>query len=106
MHRGRLLALDTPRGLSQLASMKAMSFSTIDPIAPEEISAAIGQPVTLVNGSYRVDASPTPQLVASVTRWLSDRGVLLSEMRVGGASLEEAFLILTEEEGDEGEVYR
>jgi ABC-2 type transport system ATP-binding protein len=106
LHRGRLLALDTPSGLSELASMKAMTFSTADAIAPEELANAIGQPVALVNGSYRVDASPTPQLVASVAGWLSDRNVLLSEMRVGGASLEEAFLILTEEEREEGEVYQ
>jgi ABC-2 type transport system ATP-binding protein len=106
VHRGRLLALDTPSGLSELASMKTMSFSTADAIPSEELANVIGQPVALVNGSYRVDASPTPQLVASVTGWLADRNVLLSEMRVGGASLEEAFLILTEEEEDEGETHR
>jgi hypothetical protein len=41
----------------------------------------------------RVD--PTPARIAQLTAWLATQGALLTELRAGGRSLEQAFLSLT-----------
>jgi ABC-2 type transport system ATP-binding protein len=41
-----------------------------------------------------LDAAPTPRLVAALATWCADRGLLLTELRLGAASLEERYLEL------------
>jgi ABC-2 type transport system ATP-binding protein len=49
-------------------------------------------------GRYRIDGSgPTPPLVAGLTAWCAERGILVAELRTGGATLEERYLELTGE---------
>jgi hypothetical protein len=43
----------------------------------------------------------TPELVARLAAWLETEGVLLTELRAGSRSLEQAFLDITSEEEDE-----
>jgi hypothetical protein len=38
---------------------------------------------------------PTPTRIAELTTWLATQGVLLTELRAGSRSLEQAFLLLT-----------
>jgi hypothetical protein len=38
---------------------------------------------------------PSPEVVASLTQWLASEHVLLTELRAGSRSLEQAFLSLT-----------
>jgi ABC-2 type transport system ATP-binding protein len=49
-------------------------------------------------GEYVVDTPATPELIAALTAWLRDRGVILGDLRAGRSSLEEVFLRLTSEE--------
>jgi hypothetical protein len=45
-----------------------------------------------------VRADPSPELVARLAAWLETEGVLLTELRAGSRSLEQAFLDITSEE--------
>jgi ABC-2 type transport system ATP-binding protein len=49
-------------------------------------------------GRYRIDGvGPGPSLVAGLAAWCAERGVLIAELRTGGATLEERYLELTGE---------
>jgi ABC-2 type transport system ATP-binding protein len=51
-------------------------------------------------GRYRLDgAEPSPALIARLTAWCAERGVLIAELRTGGSSLEERYLELTGQPG-------
>ncbi len=51
-------------------------------------------------GRYRlVGRDPDPALVGTLAAWCAERGVLIVELRVGGATLEERYLELTGERG-------
>jgi len=52
------------------------------------------------DGTLVVHADPSPQLVARLAAWLETEGVLLTELRAGSRSLEQAFLDITSEEED------
>ncbi|HET9614010.1 MAG TPA: hypothetical protein VFP22_04280, partial [Candidatus Limnocylindrales bacterium] len=53
-------------------------------------------------GRYRVSgAAPTPRLVAALAAWCEARGLLVGELRAGGASLEERYLELTGGDAEE-----
>ncbi len=45
-------------------------------------------------GRYRIAAPATPALVAGVTAWCADRGILVAELRAGGGTLEERYVAL------------
>jgi hypothetical protein len=71
-------------------------------IDPEALASALGAPVEVDTvipadgvASYRVLADPDPAMVARLAAWLSERGTLLEELRVGGGTLEQVFLGLT-----------
>ena len=46
-------------------------------------------------GRYAVPGEATPALVAAVTAWCAERGVLAEDLRAGRRSLEDVFLSLT-----------
>jgi hypothetical protein len=47
------------------------------------------------DGTIVVRVEPTPARVAELTAWLATQNALLTELRAGGRSLEQAFLSLT-----------
>ena len=50
-------------------------------------------------GRYRIDGVvPAPPLVAELAAWCAERGILIAELRTGGATLEERYLELTGEQ--------
>jgi ABC-2 type transport system ATP-binding protein len=60
-----------------------------------ELSAALGVEVAEVHrGSYRIDGSSSPALVARLTAWLAERELVLGDLRVGHERLEDVFLRL------------
>lgn len=99
--RGRLVALDTPAGLRRAVG-REVRFTTASPVRPEAVATALGLPVGSVereaDGATLVHAEPTPGLVARLTSWLASEGILVTELRAGSRSLEQAFLAITASE--------
>jgi len=96
--RGRLVALDTPAGLRRAVS-EEIRFTCHPSVAENDVAAALDVPREAVaresDGTLVVRIEPTPARIAQLTAWLSRRHVLLTELRAGSRTLEQAFLALT-----------
>ncbi len=95
--RGRLVALDTPRGLMRgetAGAVRLVAPPGLDTEALARLPGARSARET-APGAYTIETDDAPVVVAALTAWLRDGGVTLSELRVGHGSLEEAFLRLT-----------
>ena len=92
--RGRLVALDSPAGLRRGVA-REIRFATQPPVLEVDVSAALGVPVQRDDdGSLIMRADPTPERIAELSAWLASQHVLLTELRAGSRSLEQAFLTL------------
>jgi ABC-2 type transport system ATP-binding protein len=95
---GRLVALDTPAGLRQ-ASAKEIRFVSEPPVSEEAVALAMDLPRAAVDhendGTLVVHVEPTPARIALLSDWLARQNTLLTELRAGSRSLEQAFLTLT-----------
>ena len=94
---GRLIALDTPAGLTGTQNATVVRF-----IAPAGLDCAQLGALTSARkaeeirpGSYLIETDAAPALLAELTAWLRDRDITLSELHVGHGSLEDLFLRLT-----------
>ncbi len=104
IHRGRLLAEDTPERLG--AGMSSEGLIEIESAGdPERIEAALGQVPGVRRvarggeGRYRLETDPGVELRSEAARALLDAGFpLLGLRRAGAASLEDVFLHLTTSE--------
>ena len=98
---GRVVAAGTPDEIVAPAVARA-SFRLASPLSePDraELGTRLGSAVDAAGaGWYRVAAPASPRLVAELTSWLADHGLLASELRAGGGSLEERYLELTAED--------
>jgi ABC-2 type transport system ATP-binding protein len=95
---GRVLADGSPGSLTD-SGPATLRFSTSGPIDAAALSESVAAPVTEERpGLYRVDA-PLPA-VADLTAWLAAHDTELTELR-RGRSLEEAYLALVGEAGDQ-----
>ncbi len=98
---GRLVACDSPVELTARAAADETTFSAVPGLDVGALASTLGLPSTDVRelrpGDYLVEVTATPKLVAALTAWLCDQGVLLSELRAGRRSLEDVFLRLTSE---------
>jgi ABC-2 type transport system ATP-binding protein len=108
MDRGRIVARGT---LAELAAGAAprLRFSLssrvaeADRVGLEGRLGAIGPNDTATHlveddgvGRYRLDGTdPTPEVVAALASWTAEHGLLIVDLRTGGASLEERYLELT-----------
>ena len=94
---GRLVALDTPTGLTGVQNATVVRF-----VAPAGLDctqlAALPSALKAEEirpGSYLIETDTAPVLVAALTAWLRDQQITLTELRVGHGSLEDLFLRLT-----------
>ena len=94
---GRLIALDTPTGLTGVQDANVVRF-----VAPAGLDCAqLGKLPSARSaeeirpGSYLLETDDAPALLAELTAWLRDEHITLSELRVGHGSLEDLFLRLT-----------
>jgi ABC-2 type transport system ATP-binding protein len=96
--RGQLVALDTPAGLRRAVAHE-VRVVTVPPIDEAEVAAALGLASGVVerenDGTLVLRVEPSPATVARLATWLAERGILLTELRAGSRSLEQAFLALT-----------
>jgi hypothetical protein len=68
-------------------------------VAEDEVAAALNLPRNAVeyenDGTLVLRVEPTPARIAELTTWLASQNVLLTELRAGSRSLEQAFLTIT-----------
>jgi ABC-2 type transport system ATP-binding protein len=99
---GHLVALDTPAGLRH-AVANEVRFGTEPTVTEDAVAAALGVERVAVarenDGTLLVHVEPTPARIAELTAWLASEEVLLTELRAGSRSLEQAFLTLTASDG-------
>lgn len=102
MDHGRLVALDTPAGLRQ-AVANEVRFATTPRVSEEAVALALGVARGGVerenDGTLVLRVDPTPRQIAELAAWLASQDVLLTELRAGSRSLEQAFLTLTASDG-------
>jgi ABC-2 type transport system ATP-binding protein len=95
--RGQLVALDTPAALRRSVA-RELRLVTVPPVPEVELAAALGLPAHSVSsehdGTRILRTDPTPAQIAALSAWLAERNILLTELRAGSRSLEQAFLSL------------
>jgi len=108
LDRGRLVALGTPAELTGAGAPRVRFRIS----APLDATDADALAATAGGGAVRVVAAgpgaqyelaglaeaADPRLVAALAGWCADRGLLITELRVGAASLEERYLELVGED--------
>jgi ABC-2 type transport system ATP-binding protein len=98
MDHGRLVALDSPSGLRH-AVANEVRFACQPAVGEEQAAAALGLARGAVerenDGTLVLHVEPTPERIAELTAWLASQHSLLTELRAGSRSLEQAFLALT-----------
>jgi ABC-2 type transport system ATP-binding protein len=107
LDRGRLVAYGTPAELTG-AGAPRVRFRLSAPLDAADTVALGAVAAGLDGGSTRVGSAgpgaayelqgltrpPAPELVAGLATWCAERGLLLTELRLGAASLEERYLEL------------
>jgi ABC-2 type transport system ATP-binding protein len=117
LDRGRIVAYGTPAELTG-AGAPRVRFRLSTAIAGEDGAALAGaatggrEPSARVTGAgaghhYELTGladAPDPAMIARLAAWCADRGLLITELRLGSASLEERYLELVgAEAADEAE---
>ncbi|MEP6625937.1 MAG: ABC transporter ATP-binding protein, partial [Acidimicrobiia bacterium] len=97
LDRGTVVAGGTPTEVSGSVTEPTLRFTTASPFDLVALGADLDRPITAAAGEFVVGGDPSPELIASLTVWLRDHRVQLTDLRTGQASLEEVFLRLTEE---------
>lgn len=94
---GRLVALDTPAGLTG-----AQNANTVRFVGPAGLDCTQLTSLRFVHkaeeirpGSYLLETDEASAMIAELTAWLRDKEITLSELHVGHGSLEDLFLRLT-----------
>lgn len=97
--RGRLTAVDTPDGV--IGAPTVMSFAPSVAVDGEFLERVAGVAQVRRREDGRVELSLTDDAVLTVLQLLAARGVHPERLRIVDASLDDAFLDLTDTEGEE-----
>lgn len=94
---GRLVALDTPGGLTGTQNATVVRFVAPAGLDTTQLAAlpSASKADEIRPGSYLLETADAPTLVAELSAWLRDQHITLTELRVGHGSLEDLFLKLT-----------
>ncbi|GAC1315741.1 MAG: ABC transporter ATP-binding protein [Chloroflexota bacterium] len=97
---GQLVALDSPAGLRQSVAQE-MRVATQPSVDSADIARVLAISPNHVarepDGTLVIQVDPTPELIAQLSTWLATNGVLLTELRAGSRTLEQAFLSVISE---------
>jgi ABC-2 type transport system ATP-binding protein len=94
---GRLVALDTPGGLTGTQNATIVRFVAAAGLDCAQLATlpSASKAEEIRPGSYLLETTDAPALVAELSAWLRDHQITLTELRVGHGSLEDLFLKLT-----------
>ncbi|MCB0917528.1 MAG: ABC transporter ATP-binding protein [Actinobacteria bacterium] len=99
IHEGRVAAMGTLQELNPATGGESLWFTTsnglntasLELACPPNTRVAVASP-----GRYRLDGTPiTPELMATVTAWCANSGVVATDLQVRGATLEDVYLAVT-----------
>jgi ABC-2 type transport system ATP-binding protein len=97
--KGRVAALDTPSGLiARSAASTVISFTPSEPLGDAELG-ALPQAVSVSSRGGRVVINGTDETVNAVITLLARSRVTAHQLRVTEASLDDAFLDITDHQG-------
>ena len=106
LDRGRIVAEGSPAELAAggSATLRFRLAADLSPVDLAPLAALLGPIAAEGGGRYRLDGtSATPAIVAALAGWCETRGLLLTELRAGSATLEERYIeILAAAEGPSG----
>jgi len=95
---GRVVADGTPAELTSSASQDHLLFGAPPGLDLASMSERVGASVVEVApGEYRVEADPSPTMVAALTSWLAEHDMQLADLRAGRQRLDDVFRRLTDE---------
>jgi ABC-2 type transport system ATP-binding protein len=95
--RGHVVASGSPSDLTTIASGQ-LEFRATPGLPIADLASALHVDVVEASpGRYVVHAPANPQLLAAVTAWCAERGILAEDLHVVRRSLEDVFLELTGE---------
>src|SRR5579884_2345773 len=93
--RGRVVALDTPAGITQRAGGgQRMRFKPSAPIADEDLR-ALPSVTSLSHHGAQIEIEGGQDLIQQVTSLLAHRQIIAGELRIEQSTLDDAFLALT-----------
>jgi ABC-2 type transport system ATP-binding protein len=95
---GRAIAAGTPEELCRGGAENTLRFSGrpgLDLVSLLKALPADSLAVELTPGSYRIEGKVDPQLLATVTSWCAQHGVMPDHLAVERRTLEDVFLELT-----------
>ena len=96
---GRVVAAGTPAELlAARPTERRLTFDAPPGLPVDELASALPTTATVAEqrpGHYVVTADVDPSLVAAVTAWCAQRGVLAEQLSTGAGTLEDLFLALT-----------
>ncbi len=96
--RGRLLTSGTPHQLTSAGAKGTLSFRARPGLALDGLARGLPKGYLVETeppGCYRILGAMTPQILAAVTAWCADLGVMPEGLAVERHSLEDVFLELT-----------
>ena len=96
--RGRVVAQGSPTELTTTGAEQQLRFGARAGMDLNLLAAALPEPCRVSEpqpGCYLVEGRIDPQMVATVTAWCAQQGVLADSVRVARRSLEDVFLDLT-----------
>ncbi|WP_436773749.1 ABC transporter ATP-binding protein [Yinghuangia sp. YIM S09857] len=96
--RGRVIASGSPEALCRDGAENSLRFSGPPGLDLANMIAALpegAKAFEVARGTYRVEGDIDPQLLATVTSWCAQHGVMPEKLTVERRSLEDVFLELT-----------
>ena len=92
---GRVVALDTPRGLiGKSATSTVITFTPARPIEQADLAALPGL-TTIARHDDRITLRGTEETVTAVIALIARRRLIIHQFRIADATLDDAFLDLT-----------
>jgi len=98
IHEGRVIAEGSVEELTAGRIGSGIRFQAPPGLQISELATTIGVAVTEPEpGSYFVAGEANPELVARITVWMAERGVMVGDLRAGRHHLEDVFLMITDQ---------